>query len=71
METDNIVLEHLRAMRAQLDRLEQGQREIVRHIISLRSREHAQDGDLVTHTQQIARLETEVDRIKRRLDLVD
>jgi hypothetical protein len=71
METDNIVLDHLRAIRADLADVKDGQREIVRHIISLRSREHAQDGDLVTHTQQIARLEAEVDRIKRRLELVD
>jgi hypothetical protein len=71
METDNIILEHLRDIRADLAELKAGQRDIVRHVVSLRSREHAQDGDLVTHTQQIARLEIEVDRIKRRLDLVD
>jgi hypothetical protein len=71
METDNIVLEHLRAIRTDLAELKAGQRDIVQHIISPRLRETARDGDLATHTQPIARLQVDVDRIKRRLELVD
>lgn len=71
MEVDNLILEHLRAIRSKLDRLEDGQREIVDKIIALRMREHAQDGDINRHERDIAHPKADIERIKRRLDLVD
>jgi hypothetical protein len=71
METDNIILEHLRAIRADIAVIKNGVRELRDEFIATRLREHARDSDLVTHTQQIARLEVDVERIKRRLELVE
>lgn len=71
METESIILEHLRAIRSELAELKDGQREIVHQIVALRAREYAQDGDINRHDRQIFELQEEIDRIKRRLDLVD
>lgn len=71
METENIILEHLRAMRAKIDRIEATVLDLRDQFVSFRLREHAKDGDLVRHDRQIAHLQDDVERIKRRLDLVD
>lgn len=71
MKTENIVLEHLRALRADVNELKSGQREILEQMLSQRRREHAQDTDLNSHNRRLAHVEAEVERIKRRLDLVD
>ena len=70
MATDNIVLEHLRAIRADLADLKGGQQEIVQQIVNLRLREHVQDSEITGFAQQIARMQVDIDRIKQRLDLV-
>ena len=71
METENIVLEHLRALRADVNELKSGQREIIEQLVSARFREHAQENDINGHNRRLAHVEAEVERIKRRLDLVD
>jgi hypothetical protein len=71
METDNIILQHLRAIRADIAVIKNGVRELRDEFIATHLREHARDSDFATHTQQIARLQVDVDRIKRRLELVD
>ena len=71
METDNIILEHLRAMRADIATLKDGQREIIEQIVQLRFREHAKDGEILGHHRRLSQVEADVERIKRRLELVD
>ena len=70
METDNIILEHLRAIRGQLDRLEGRVQDVFEQIVSLRLRDHARDGDDIRRDRAIAQLQEKVERIERRLDLV-
>jgi hypothetical protein len=69
MATDNLILEHLRAIRGQLDRLDGRVEDIGKQIISLRLHDHARDGDDIRRDKAIAELQVEVDRIRRRLDL--
>lgn len=71
MDIDNIILEHLRAIRAKLDRLESGQKDIADQIASLRLREYARDGDDLRRDRVIAVLQAEMERVRKRLDLVD
>ncbi|MEO1198765.1 MAG: hypothetical protein AAFX39_05965 [Pseudomonadota bacterium] len=71
MATDNIILEHLRAIRSKLDRLEDVQKELLEQFVNFRVREHTFNADDLVRDQKIMRLEDDVERIKRRLDLVD
>lgn len=71
METDNVVLEHLRAIRSKVDRIDDNVRELREEFISMRLREHASDGDDIRRDRTIAQLQSDVERIKRRLELVD
>lgn len=71
MADDNLVLEHLRAIRAtvedhtrRFDRIEHRLMSIERQVAGLRS-------DFVFGQQQEAELEQRVDRIERRLELSD
>jgi len=71
METDNIVLEHLHAIRSQLDRLETKVGGLADRNVSTHLRQHAQDTDIHSHNRRLAAVEADVDRIKRRLELTD
>ena len=71
METENIVLEHVRAIRSKLDRVDKNVDDLREQMVGMRVREHANDGDDVRRDRQTMRLEDEVERIKQRLDLVD
>jgi hypothetical protein len=71
MEIENLILEHLRVIRGKLDRLESGQKDIADQIASLRLREYARDGDDLRRDRMIAELQAEMERVRRRLDLVD
>ena len=71
METESIVLEHLRAIRSKLDRIDKNVDDLREQMVGMRVREHADHGDDVRRDRQIMRLEDEVERIKQRLDLVD
>ena len=77
-ETDNIVLEHLRAIRADIASVrevqgEHGVRltEIASAVAGLR-RDQALDAETAAHlAARVDRLRDELERIKRRLDLTD
>ena len=71
METENIILEHLRAIRADVADLKTGQREIVEQLVSMRLRDHAKELDIASHNRRLATVEADVERIKRRLELID
>ena len=77
-DASNLVLEHLRAMRADMQEMKEMLREhghrltrIEASIASLR-REQAGDAENVAHLEaRIDRLTDEIARIKRRLEIVD
>ena len=63
MEPDNVILEYLRAIRADIAIIKNDVREVGDELVNARLGEHARDSDIVTHTQQIARLQIDVERI--------
>ena len=71
METENIVLEHLRAIRSQLDRVEDKVTALSEQDVNKSLRLLALDGDITSHNRRLATVEADVERIKRRLELTD
>ena len=71
IDTNNVVLEHLRVIRADMGNLKEDMsavrtevREIKQHVAAFLSHEILQDGD-------IASIKARLDRIEKRLDLND
>jgi hypothetical protein len=69
--TENLVLEHLRSIRADIADLKNGQRLIREELIGLRNQFHIMQGDSLRSEQSIATLTVDIDRIKNRLNLND
>jgi hypothetical protein len=69
--TENLVVEILRRIQADIADLKNGQRGIREELIGLRNQLHIMQGDALRQEQGIAALAVDVDRIKSRLDLVD
>ena len=67
--TSDLIYEVLEKVQADVSDLKQGQADIVQILQSMRFREAAQMQDNVSMESRIARLETKVERIDRRLDL--
>lgn len=74
---ENLVLEHLRALRAGQDRLEQSlddlklrMGQVEEHIAGMRRDMSILHADIVVTHKRLDTLETRVERIERRLDLV-
>jgi chromosome segregation ATPase len=74
----NLVLEHLRAMRADLSEIRDAQREHGHRLYRMETdltglrRDQANDAEGVAHVNaRLDRLREDVDRIRRRLDLQD
>jgi hypothetical protein len=70
-ETDNLVIEILRRMQADMSDLKQGQRSLRDELIGVRQQLHAMQGDLLRQEQDIAGILVKLDRIHTRLDLVE
>ncbi|GHU05704.1 hypothetical protein FACS1894205_6110 [Alphaproteobacteria bacterium] len=77
-EPDNLVLEHLRAIRADVDGLKEGFREMLRRqsetLIQLATlrREQAGDAEHMAHVEaRLDRYGERLERVERRLELVD
>lgn len=66
-----IILEHLRAIRADLGDVKQDVRELRSGVNSLRQEVNAMRGDLLRQERAIAAVEVEIDRINVRLGLSD
>ncbi|MEM8789292.1 MAG: hypothetical protein AAGE76_13620 [Pseudomonadota bacterium] len=64
METDNIILEHLRAIRATQDRHTESLLEVKQHLGSL-------EQQYASISRRVDSLDARVDRIEKRLDLVE
>ena len=70
-EQENLVLEILRRMQADIADLKQGQRSLRDELIGVRQPLHAMQGDLLRQEQDIAGILVKLDRIHARLDLVE
>jgi hypothetical protein len=70
-ETDNLVLEHLRHIRGQLDRMESDIGEIKARVGRLEADIAQVHVTLAEHSLRFDRLDGRVTRIEKRLDLVE
>lgn len=70
-DPQEIILEHLRAVRADVSGIKDDVRNIKGTITNLRTEVNALRGDILRQERAIAGLEVDMDRIKTRLDLVD
>lgn len=70
-KTDNLILDHLRAIRAELADLKDGQRDIKDEMIAVRGQLHAMQGDALRQERTIAGMQVNMDRINTRLNLTD
>ena len=75
MDMDNnqveLLFEHLRHIRERVDSTDTAIRDVKQMVISLRSEVHSLRGDILRQEQALAGVESDVDRIKARLDIVD
>lgn len=70
-ETTNLVLEHLRALRAGQARVEDRLNTLAAEMLAMRQRQIGDDALLNHDHDEIAALKVRLDRIEKRLDLVD
>lgn len=70
-ETDNLVLEHLRLMRAQLSALDHKVDDVLVRLSALEGHFASFHLTETRQSHEIDRLKDRVERIERRLDLVD
>ena len=70
-KTENLVLEHLRAIRTDVGDLKTSVRAIRDEIIGLRNQFHIMQGDALRQEQNIATMNVDLERIKSRLNLTD
>ncbi len=68
-EAENLVLEHLRYLRA-MDGLREDMSEVKRRMTSLESQIALLHGDFAGQSARIDRIETRLEWIERRLDLI-
>jgi len=68
---ENLILEHLRAIRTDIASLKDGQKELKAEILSVKKYLHNVQGDALRREQTIASIQVDIDRIKMRLDLSD
>ena len=69
--TENLVLEHLRAIREGQTKILDRLANVEKEIISLRKQVHDLQGDSIRRDQTMAALSINVDRINSRLELND
>lgn len=70
-DNDNLVLEHLRAIRSDLTSLKDGQREVRAELGSIRGYLSAMHSDIAVANTRVDNLENRIHRIEQRLDLRD
>jgi predicted nucleic acid-binding Zn-ribbon protein len=69
--SENLVLEILRRLQADMADLKQGQRSLRDELIGVRQQLHAMQGDILRQEADIAEIPVKLDRINARLDLAD
>ena len=70
-ETSNLIVEILRRLERRMDSLEARLGDVERQLILLRSDVHSLHGYQRLADERVASLEGRIDRIEKRLDLVD
>jgi len=70
-DIDNLILEHLRAMRGDITSIKEGQREVRAELGSVRGYLAAMHSDIASSAVRSDTLETRIERIENRLDLRD
>ena len=68
---ENLMLEHLRALRAGEDRLESGLRQVGARLTSLEAGTAAGRRDSAHHVEAIIRQQANIDQIKTRIDRIE
>lgn len=66
-----IILDHLRAIRTDIDDLKMLRGEVREGFASVRANQAAAHGDQALLERRVVSLESELDRVKRRLELLD
>ena len=70
-EAQNLMLEILKRIQADLSDMKNGQRDIKSELISIKSQLHSMQGDALRQERTLAAFQLDLDRIKTRFDLVD
>lgn len=70
-QTDNLVLEQLRLIRAQLDRMDDGVQDLKRRMTSLELQVSTLHADFAGQSLRIDRIDERLDRIEKRLGLIE
>ncbi|MEH6575677.1 MAG: hypothetical protein V7731_01245 [Amphritea sp.] len=70
-DTENIVLELLRAIRSDIQHIKSDLSELKASDISIRKQLHSIQGDFLRQEQGIASIRVDIDKIKSRLNLVE
>jgi septal ring factor EnvC (AmiA/AmiB activator) len=70
-KVENVILEHLRAIRADIASLKETVVDQGQQIIGMRKQMNSLEADSLRHDERLARIELRLDRIEKRLDLVD
>lgn len=68
---ENLMLEHLKALRSEVAELRRGQDNIIQRLASIESHGHAVYGDVVRHSAGLDDLNARLSRVERRLELRD
>ena len=67
----DLILDHLRHIRARTDSTDANVKELKQTVLSLREEVNAMRGDFLRQERALAAVEVDLDRIKTRLDLTD
>lgn len=70
-QPDSLVLEHLRYIRALVDKVDEGMQDLKRCMTSLELQVSTLHGDFAGQSMRIDRIEERLDRIEKRLGLID
>jgi len=68
---ENLMLEHLKAIRAQLDRIERDVQDLKARMGSLEVHSVATQGEVVRHSARFDEFDSRLSRVERRLELRD
>ncbi len=71
MSIDNLVLEHLKAIRSNVDRLTDDMREVKQRLGILENQYALLEKQYASLSNRLDRVDERLNRIERRLDLVD
>jgi archaellum component FlaC len=68
--TNELIHEVLKSMQVRLGRIEDGQRDLRDELVGVRRHVHAMPGEMNNLFSRVSKIETRLDRIERRLEMV-